>query len=110
MHAADNLFKGRYAWFDESLFNIAANISWRRAVKREITTLGADDYFIAGETLCFGQVAQSRADRTFASLKTVVCGSIDYIGAKLDRANKRGGVAGISLIISIAQIGANTHR
>src|SRR6266498_975231 len=79
--AADDILPTRYAGFDKRLFNIAANVSRRRAVKRQITTLRADDQFIAREPFGGSQVTQSRADGAFASLKPVVCRRIDYIGA-----------------------------
>ena len=57
MAAADDILKTRYSLFYESLLNIAANVPRRRAVKRQIAALGANDYFIARETLLPSQHA-----------------------------------------------------
>ena len=51
MTAAGEIFKTRDAGFDESLFNVAPNVSRRRAVKRQVTAFRADDHFVAREAL-----------------------------------------------------------
>ena len=59
--AANNILKTRNARLDEGFIDVAANISRRRAVKRQITALGADDYFVARKFFCFSQLAECLA-------------------------------------------------
>src|SRR5258705_2444659 len=51
--AANYIFKTRNARLDEGFLNVTANVSRWRAVKRQITALGADDYLVARESCCF---------------------------------------------------------
>ena len=85
MAAADNVFEVRNPRLYKRLLDVAANVARRRAVKRQVTTLRADDDVVAREAL-FGQLVQGFPDRTFASLETIVGGGVDDVCAELDRA------------------------
>ena len=97
------------AGLDEVVLDILPHVARRRAVEREIAALGADDNFFTRKTTS-AQFAERGANRSFASLKAIIRGRVDYVRAQLDRAHDRFGVAPIGFLVGVSEIGADTDR
>src|SRR5215216_801194 len=82
MTTADDIVERSNARLHESLIHILTDIARRRAVERKVAALGADDELIARDAVLVGEYLQRFADRTFASLKTIVSSRIDDVDAK----------------------------
>src|SRR5687767_4449543 len=106
MAAADDIFKRCDARLHECFINVFAQISWWRSVERQITTLSADDEFLARESL-LAEFFQRDADRALAALKTIIRGAIDHVTAKLDRANDGVCIAHVGRRVGVAEIGTD---
>ena len=85
MAAGNDVFKAGDAGFDKRLFDITPHVCWRRAVKRQVTALGADYQFFARKIGGPNQSRQSFTNRSLASLKTIIGDRINDICAQLNR-------------------------
>src|SRR5882724_10418847 len=110
MAAADNVLETSDAGPHKSCLDIGSNISWWRAIKREISTLGTDDNFVSGKTLLRGEQLEGATDGAFTSLKSIVCRAVDKVYSELDGANNRLCVAAVGNLVRIAEICAETKR
>ena len=94
---------------DKSLGKIAAWIARRRAVKRQKTTFGRDDHFVAAVALG-RELLERGADRSFASLTAIVDRAVDDVAARFDGANDRFSVLLVGGVVMIAEISAHADR
>src|SRR5256884_9929772 len=108
MRSARDVRPTCYSRTDEILFDVSSHVTRRCAVKRQIPTLRADDEFFAGESALI-QLQPGRAHRSFASLKAIVGGGVDYVRAQFNRADNRFGVAPIGFFIGISEISSDTN-
>ena len=110
MTAAHEIFKACDAGFDKCFLDVAPHVAWRRAVKRQIAALRANNDFISREAFVFRQELQRGADGSFTSLEAIVCRCVDDIRARLHCAHHGVGVSGVGFLIRVAEIGADAER
>src|SRR6266576_3783781 len=79
--ATHDILEARDAGFDECLLDVTSYVSRWCAVEWQISAFGTDDDFISREAAIVCQLLQRRSDRSLASLKTIVGGSVDDVGA-----------------------------
>src|SRR5277367_3882871 len=107
--AAYKVVRAEYSGLDVFAIEIFRRIGRHCAIGSQIPALGAENKFFARDSL-FGQILDGGADAALASLKAVVDGRIDNVDAALDRRRNRRGVALISLVVGLAEIGADSQR
>src|SRR5882724_135165 len=110
MAAADNVLKTSDAGPHKSFLDIGLNISWWRAIKREIPTLSTEHNFVSGKTVLGDEQLERATDGAFTSLKSIVCRAVDKVYPELDGANDRLCVAAVGSLVRIAEICAETER
>src|SRR5260370_12341480 len=99
MRAARDVGKTRDSRFDEIFFDILTHITRRRSVKRQVTTFAANNNLVPRKA-ALSQLQQSRADRSFASLKAIIRSRVYHIRAQLNGAYYRARIASVCFIIS----------
>src|SRR5262245_9900063 len=110
MTAANNIFQRSDTGFDESLVHVFTELvrgSRRRAIERKVTTLRADDEFLARDAVLGCEYLQRPANGSLASLKTIVSGSVDDIDAKLHCSDDSIRVVRVGRFVCVAEIGAD---
>ena len=84
-------------------------IGRHRIVGRQVAAFGANDEFVALSSVG-GKLLQGRANRALAALEAVVDGGIDKVDAVLHRGDDCRRVARISVLIGLAEVGADADR
>src|SRR5882762_5503442 len=92
--------------FTEKIF---VGVGGHRTVRRQVAALCAYHDFVSFKTLR-GKLPDGRGDTSFAALKPVVDGGVDYIDAALDRRDGRGCVAFIRFCIRLTEVRADPER
>src|ERR1044072_47328 len=108
VRAAGNLTPGGNAGFDEVLFNILAHVRRRRSVKRQVTAFRTNHEFFPRKSALM-QRTEGRANRSLTSLKAIIGGRINHVGAQLGSAHHRIAVALIEIFGWLAEVSADAY-
>src|SRR5258706_1353495 len=106
MASGGNVFCGKNSRLNVFVEEILVWIGWHGAVRRQITSFGAEDKFVAKDAPG-GELLDGRADGTLAALEAVVDRGVDEVDAVLRGGDDCFRVGAVSAGIRLAQISSD---